>query len=95
MKQKKQSVACASLAVEPLADLVHEQWSGWMRYLFSKCREFTNASGEQEVAIPQWAVLRWRRQMQTAYNDLPEDEKASDRTEAHKFIELIGRELGL
>lgn len=70
---------------EALSNLCHEQWSGWMKYLFSKC-EKTEAG---EMIIPKWAVDRWERQMNTNYENLSEEEKNSDRTEADKFIKII------
>jgi hypothetical protein len=71
---------------EKLAALCHEQWSGWMKYLFSKCEKTT---GEVEgMIIPEWAVKRWMRQMNTPYLQLSIEEKESDRKEADKFLEL-------
>jgi len=67
-----------------LAAYAHEAWSGWMRYLFSKCTE--DAGGG--LVIPAWAVARWTRQMSTAYKDLPADEKRSDLAEADKIMRL-------
>ena len=77
---------------EKLADLCHEQWSGWMEYLFSKSipykpGEVQNYSGA--VIIPQWAVERWQGQMKTSYVDLTEEEKESDRNQADKFLDVI------
>jgi hypothetical protein len=71
---------------ELLAAYAHEAWSGWMRHLFSKCQ--TNIAGD--VFIPKWAVERWTRQMTTAYQDLPEMEKESDRAEADKMLAITG-----
>lgn len=70
---------------EQVADLCHKQWSGWMEYLFSKCT--TNEDGT--VTIPKASVDRWKRQMGTDYEDLPEKEQDSDRTEADKFLLLL------
>ena len=67
---------------EKLAALAHSQWSGWMKYLFSKSIEQSNGS----VLIPAWAADRWKRQMNTPYDELPEEEKESDRTEADKML---------
>lgn len=71
---------------EKLAALAHEQWSGWMRYLFGKCAIYEEGS----AIIPAWAVKRWQRQMNTAYSDLPEEEKESDRREADKMLAILG-----
>jgi len=70
---------------EQLAALAHEQWRGWMEYLF-KCG--TPLYGGA-VELPAWAVDRWKRQMRTPYADLPEDEKQSDRTEADKVLAIV------
>jgi hypothetical protein len=75
---------------EQLADLCHEQWSGWAKYLFSK-GEF-NEDGTW--TMPSWAVERWTRQMTTPYSELSEDEQESDRNEADRFIKLITEEMG-
>ena len=77
---------------EKLAELCHEQWSGWMRYLFSKCGRYSDGrdiTPDEDAVIPQWAVERWQRQMQTPYADLSEEEKDSDRKEADKFLALF------
>lgn len=73
---------------EKFAALVHDQWSGWMKYLFGLCQGTKWLAGPQ-VAIPEAAEERWRRQMSTPYGQLPEEEKKSDRELAGKFIELI------
>jgi hypothetical protein len=70
---------------EQLAALDHEQWAGWMNYLFEKSEEGEDGS----VIIPKLLVLRWKRQMNTPYTDLSEDEKESDRAEADKVLRLI------
>ena len=62
---------------EQLAAYAHEAWSGWMKYLFSKCED-----SEDGLLIPGEFVDRWKRQAETKYGDLPENEKASDRKEA-------------
>jgi len=75
---------------EELAELCHEQWSGWMKYLFSKCVSPIEPN-TGTVVIPAWAVERWERQMNTPYKDLSEVEKNSDRKEADRFIKLLNR----
>lgn len=70
---------------ELVAALCHEQWSGWMKYMFNLCR--FNSLGD--TLIPMEFVARWKRQMETNYDSLPENEKDSDRIEADKFIRLF------
>lgn len=75
--------------LERLAELAHEQWSGWMKYQFDCGEEIVLPNGEITYTIPFWAVERWKRQMGTPYSDLPEEEKKSDRIEAQKVIDLL------
>jgi len=66
---------------EPLAAYAHDAWSRWMEHLFSKVSaEGVIASDEME---------RRKRQMATAYADLTEEEKESDREEADKMLAVM------
>lgn len=56
-----------------------------MQYMFGKCVRLPNGS----VIVPSSLVERWTRQMNTAYGDLPEGEKESDRAEADKILGMI------
>lgn len=70
---------------ERLAALAHEQWSGWMRYQYYR---------QPLPGCMAWAdEVRWERQMNTSYADLPEPEKESDRKEADRMLEIIGAEI--
>lgn len=76
---------------EGLAQYAHEAWSGWMQYLFKKGNiEPRQVDGKFEYVwvMPQWALERWQRQMNTSYADLPDSEKESDRLEADRMIEV-------
>lgn len=70
---------------ENLADLAHNQWSGWMRYLFSKCTTLPNG----DMVIPSEFVNRWKRQIDTPYIALSEEEQHSDLLEAGKMIHTV------
>jgi hypothetical protein len=72
---------------EKLAALCHEMWSGWMEWLFSEECGLQQNIGDYHIFY--YKVERWKRQMKTAYKDLPEDEKDSDRTEADKILVLL------
>jgi len=70
---------------ETLAELCHEQWAGWMEYLFSKGTFHIDGTW----TMPAWAVKRWMKQMETPYAKLSKDEQDSDRSEAEKFLALF------
>ncbi len=67
-----------------MAELCHEQWSHWMRYLFSKCTYYPDGT----ITIPFELANRWIRQSETPYSLLPLEERQSDKEQAMKFIEL-------
>lgn len=60
---------------EKLAELEHRQWAHWTRYMLD------NLSLEN--------IERWKRQLETPYNELPEIEKDSDRVWADKVLEVL------
>jgi mRNA deadenylase 3'-5' endonuclease subunit Ccr4 len=70
---------------EQIAAIQHQQWSGWMNYMFSKCTN--NLDGT--YTIPEWAVFRWYNQIMTPYHKLTDKEQESDRVEADKILQLI------
>ncbi len=69
---------------ERLAALSHEIWADWMKYQFSKC-----APLDFRLTIPEWAVTRWSRQINTPYAELSEAEKALDREQADKILGVL------
>lgn len=82
---RRDAIEHGPLVREALAAYAHEAWSGWMKYMFGKCER----SLQQQVVIPDWAVERWTRQMNTLYAELPEAERASDRKEADEMLALL------
>lgn len=79
--------------IEQLADKEHASWARWMQYLFSKCQVLTLVEGEKIIAdgflIPYSLVERWSGQVETAYVDLSEAEKESDRKEVREILPII------
>lgn len=67
---------------EQLANLAHEQWSGWTEWMFENW-DRGHSSGESFQS-------RWKRQCVTPYAYLSEEEKASDLVEADKVLAIIG-----
>ena len=72
-----------------IADIQHEIWAHWMRYLFSV--SIHNEDGA--VIIPVEKVERWKRQLSTAYDSLTENEQQSDKDQAEKVLNVIRDEL--
>ncbi len=89
----------SEFVVEELSDLMHQIWTGWMEYLFTKCETVTvvqhhGMDRSQEVvlcSLPSDSELHWRRQMMTRYADLSDKEKGSDREQALKVLHLLRR----
>jgi len=93
---RKQVGLCeTSSKIEVLAAYAHEAWSGWMKYMVGKIKfgsqRGMHGEGEVQMWLPNGLRYRWERQMNTAYADLPESEKESDRKEAKKIIEVLCR----
>jgi hypothetical protein len=88
IERLKATTIDASLLREKLAELAHDQWVGWMEYLFYKSKQVDGC-----VVIPAWANERWRRQVATRYADLSEEEKDSDRSEADKFLAVFNAQI--
>ena len=93
IKQALREAAAAALTQpdvrEKLAALCHEQWSGWMKYLFSKCSRMEFGSW----IIPRKDVEHWQRQIGLPYARLRDDEKNSDRKEADRIIVVLAASL--
>ncbi|HDY66617.1 MAG TPA: hypothetical protein ENH85_02370 [Candidatus Scalindua sp.] len=71
-----------------LASYAHKAWSGWMKYMFEKSK----VNDDGTLTIPEWAVKRWTKQMNTDYENLPEDHKKSDLEEADRILRIIKNE---
>lgn len=67
---------------ERLADVQHEIWAHWMRYMFT-CGQF---GPDGTWHMPAFKAERWQRQMDTPYSALTEQERESDREQADKVI---------
>lgn len=70
---------------EDLAEYAHDAWSGWMNYLF----EWSETNEDGSETIPKDSVDRWKYQLDTPYDELPEKMKESDRREADEMIKLV------
>lgn len=71
--------------VDRIAAVQHQIWSHWMKYLF----EVSVHNEDGSVTIPANKVHRWKRQMNTNFDDLSDEERASDREQAERVITAI------
>jgi arsenate reductase-like glutaredoxin family protein len=68
----------AKAKLEQLAALEHEQWAHWTRYMLDNLTEEN--------------IARWRRQIDTPYEELSEKEKESDRKWARKVLDVLHKD---
>lgn len=71
---------------EKFAAIEHERWADWQAYVFTQCKK---EPLHVELTIPASLVRRWRRQIETPYADLTEEEKQSDRDQVDRYWHLI------
>jgi len=83
--------------IEALADIEHQRWSDWQKYLHGQCErepvQMEQPDGSwtfgSDFIIPCVMADRWERQIATPYADLSEREKASDRAQVARYWPLI------
>lgn len=71
--------------VELLADVEHERWSRWMRWLYENGT--WNSDGSFTVCAEK--AQRWRQLASTHYLDLDEPTKEYDRVEVRKSLAVL------
>ena len=84
-----QSVEGLKEFVEKGADIEHDRWARWQKYMFSK----GSVDAEGVFHLPKEFVDRWFRQIDTKYSDLSEEEKESDRKETRNYLPLLSSTL--
>ena len=70
---------------EKLADIEHDRWSKWQKYMHSKMERISTARWSLSDELFQ----RWERQINTRYAELSEKEKDSDREQVDMYLPLI------
>ena len=71
--------------VETLAGIEHERWSHWQRYMHEQCERRPDGS----LTIPAHLVSQWERQLVTAYSELSEAERKSDREQVMRYLPTV------
>lgn len=74
---------------EKLADLEHQRWSHWQKYLHSRLTKLDCGS---LIMSPKY-VRYLERLIDTPYSELSEREKESDREEVRKYWNIISEAL--
>jgi len=70
---------------EALAEYAHDVWSRIKLSTFEKGSEHSTGG----LLIPREVVSKWRKQIDSSYYLLSEDEKESDREEAKKILNIL------
>jgi len=69
-----------------LADIEHQRWADWQKYLHSKC--IKNKDGS--LTIPAGYVKNLERLIQTPYSKLTDNEKESDIEQVMRYWKYLG-----
>lgn len=85
MKSNLRAALGSDELLEAISAVEHERWAHWQRYLHEQCQ--VDAHGN--LVIPAELAKRWTRQMNTAYTDLEESEKDSDREQATEYLKVL------
>ena len=75
--------------VEKLAQLEHERWSHWQRYLHSR----GTLQRDGSLLLSARDVQNWDREINTSYAELSDQQKESDREQVRKYLPLIAQAL--
>ena len=78
--------------IEKLADIEHQRWSDWQRYIMTESFKFVKVDRKTGIAtfeIPMEWWNGWLRQINIDYEDLTEEEKEFDREQVRRYIHLI------
>lgn len=73
--------------MEELADIEHQRWADWQKYMHS---QFVEPSSDSDfICLPIKLFKRWERQIDTDYSELSEKEKQSDRNQVARYSPII------
>lgn len=86
---------------EQLAAFEHQQWAHWTRHMLDTLQEVIGLGFYEardngiDLSKTKEALDRWRRQINTVYEDLTEDEKDADRVWADEVLAIVGQSTGV
>lgn len=68
-----------------LATAEHERWAHWQQYV----HDHGERQEDGALVIPADLVVRWDKQIATAYADLPAEERRSDQDQVRRYLPII------
>lgn len=74
-------------AIDTLADIEHDRWSHWQKYMHTKGERQPDGS----LLIPADLGAQWDCQIQTPFAELTDDEKDSDRDQVRKYLPTVAK----
>jgi hypothetical protein len=78
--------------VEKGAELEHDRWARWQKYMFSKAQVVIGNDNEEiGIFIPIEYWKHWQKEIDTPYSELTEEQKESDRKETRNYLTLISK----
>lgn len=79
--------------IEKLAAIEHERWADWQKWMIGSAGTDTTPrykfNEDGSITIPAVLIKAWRRQINTSYKDLTDNEKQSDRDQVMRYWPLI------
>lgn len=76
--------------MEKLADIEHQRWADWQKYLHSKLKKHPiSLNGTHYYLLSEDLYKHWKRQIATSYKHLSEAEKDSDREQVMRYWQFI------
>lgn len=85
MAEDVNSILGQPRTVDVIAEVVHDQWVRWQKYLHGQCERRADGS----LVIPAQLVERWERQISTPFAELSPQEQESDRELAVKYVNAL------
>ncbi len=83
--EKRNSAQVLDGLLERLAAVEHQRWAHWQEYMHSKGARQADGT----LVLPADLVERWDQQIATAYAELSDDEKESDREQVRAYLDII------
>lgn len=84
-RRSVEAVLYSEAVLDSLAAIEHERWAHWQRYLHEQCEPLDDGS----LRIPAELAARWKRQFETPFAELSENERESDREQVLRYLPTV------